>query len=347
MNAQTPSEGQLVESDPKVDTTAMTLLARAEIDGQIATAHAFPRSMTGFLREATELVSLDAATAESCIYSLPRGKDDRGNAKMITGASVRFAEIILNCFGNNRSGGRVVSIDKDTITAQGVFHDLEKNVQVTKEVSRRIVDSRGKRYNADMIGVTGNAAISIALRNAILAGIPQAIWGIVYERAKDVAIGDITTLSERRAKAIAWFGKVGISPAQIAAKLDVEGIDDIGLEEMEQLVGLKTAISSKTISPEEAFAPEQREAGSTSDLAERVEQARQAKAAPKEKAASKQAAPDTGVPTLSLSEALTRLHGATTRDELDAVAADFPLIQLTAERDQAHTLYDTKIMTLI
>lgn len=56
------------------------------------------------------------------------------------------------------------------MTAQGVFHDLERNVAITYEVRRRIVDKNGRRYKPDMIGVTANAACSIALRNAILRG---------------------------------------------------------------------------------------------------------------------------------------------------------------------------------
>ena len=166
-------EPELMERDaPPIDVGTMLQISRAEIDGQIATAKAYPRSVAAFVREARELVCMDEETAESCIYSLPRGKNQDGSKKFITGASARFAEIICHSWGNNRAGGRVVDIGKDTLTAQGVFHDLEKNTQITKEVSRSIVDSYGKRYKADMVNVTGNAGISIALRNAILAGIP-------------------------------------------------------------------------------------------------------------------------------------------------------------------------------
>lgn len=237
------------------DAGTLTAVVRAEIDGQIATARAFPRSVTAFIKSARELVAIDEETAEACIYSLPRGKDDHGNKKFITGPSARFAEVIQHCFGNNRAGGRVVAIDKDTITAQGVYHDLEKNVQVTKEVQRRILDSRGRRYNADMIGVTGNAAISIALRNAVLAGIPQALWLPIYETARMVAVGDVTTLATRRGNALLWFGKVGVSPEQIFERLGVEGAEEIGIENLETLVGIKTAIRRGDVTPEAAFAP--------------------------------------------------------------------------------------------
>jgi len=256
MNAQQQANPDALEQAiTPPDAGTLTAVVRAEIDGQIATARAFPRSLTAFIKSARELVAIDEETAEACIYSLPRGKDDHGNKKFITGPSARFAEVVQHCFGNNRAGGRVVAIDKDSITAQGVYHDLEKNVQVTKEVSRRILDSKGRRYNADMIGVTGNAAISIALRNAVLAGIPQALWLPIYETARLVAVGDVTTLATRRGNALLWFGKVGVSPEQIFARLDVAGEEEIGIEHLETLVGIKTAIRRGDVTPEAAFAP--------------------------------------------------------------------------------------------
>lgn len=269
MNAQRrPAEPELMERElPPPDITALPALLRAEIDGQIATARAFPRNVTGFIREATELVCIDEAMAEACIFALPRGKGT--DKKTIEGPSARFAEIIQHCFGNNRGGARVVAEDKQFVTAQGTYHDLEKNVQVVMEVKRRITDSRGNRYNADMIGVTGNAAASIAHRNAVLKGIPKALWLPVYERARSVVVGDVTTLKTKRANALAWFAKVGISPEQICARLEVAGVDDIGLDELAALAGIKTAIREGATSPEAAFAHEDepRTTADVSDLA--------------------------------------------------------------------------------
>ena len=248
------AEPEVMEREvPIADTAALVAINRAEIDGQIATARAFPRSVSAFMREAKELVTLDADMAEACIYALPR------DGKTVAGPSARFAEIIQNSFGNNRGGARVVAEEGDFIVAQGVYHDLEKNVQVTMEVRRRIVDKRGRRFKPDMIGVTGNAAASIAHRNAVLKGIPKALWLPIYEAARMVAVGDVTTLVDRRAKALAWFQNVNVTPAQVCQKLGVEGPDDIGLPELEILTGLRTAIRDGSLSPEAAFAPEKDE----------------------------------------------------------------------------------------
>lgn len=247
----TPIEQYAAENSPAPDAANLVAITRAEIDGQIATARAYPRSLAGFLREARALVTLDQETAEACIYSLPR--KEQGKTKYLVGASVRFAEIVMATYGNCRVGGRVVATDSDTITGQGVFHDLEKNMMVTKEVQRRITNKEGRRFNADMVMVTGNAAVSLALRNAILAGVPKAVWMPLYEAARLCAVGDVTTLATRRSGAIAWFGKVGIGPEQICAKLGVEGVEDITIEHLEVLTGLKTAIRDGSKTPETVF----------------------------------------------------------------------------------------------
>ena len=230
-----------------VESGTLALLTKSEIDMQISTAKKYPRSIKRFRDEAMQMVTLNEAVAESCIYALPRG------GKTIEGPSARFAEVVASGWGNCRAGARVVSDNGDFITAQGVFHDLERNVAITYEVQRRITDSKGKRYNADMIGVTGNAASSIALRNAILKGVPKAFWDDMYQAARKVVMGDVRTLANRRAEAIKAFVAFGITEQQLLEKLEVGGIEDIGLEHLVTLRGLLTAIREGDTTPEQAF----------------------------------------------------------------------------------------------
>lgn len=274
---------ELMDREILPDNGVSMVLARAEIDGQIATARAFPRSISAFLREAKELVTLDVETAEACIYALPR------DGKTIAGPSARFAEILQYAYGNSRGGGRVIGEEGDFIVSQGVYHDLEKNVQITMEVRRRITDKHGKKFKADMIGVTGNATSSIAHRNAVLKGIPKALWMPIYDAARRVAIGDITTLVERRSKAVAWFQNVNVTPDMLCRKLGVEGIEDIGLPELEALTGLRTALKDGNITPEDAFKPDVEStmraatSGNVSELGAKVVQKRAAKPKPEVK----------------------------------------------------------------
>ena len=236
-----------------VDSGQMDRLTRTEIDVQIATAHRFPRSVTKFKSDALSLVTMDEETAASCFYKLPRG------GKKIPGPSVRLAEIVGSCWGNMRYGARVVGEEKGFIIAQGVAHDLEKNVSSSIEVRRRITDKNGRLYNTDMIGVTANAACSIALRNAIFKVIPKTFVNTLYDAAVKVAVGDASTLSERRTKAFDYFiQKMGVSEERILNMLEKKGIADVDLDDLELLTGLKTALKEGDASIDATF-PQERE----------------------------------------------------------------------------------------
>ena len=233
-----------------IEGSTAALISKSEIDMQVATAHKYPRSIKNFRNEALQMVTLNESVAESCIYALPR------SGKTIEGPSARFAEVVASAWGNCRAGARVVSDSGEFITAQGVFHDLERNVAITYEVQRRITDKNGRRFNADMIGVTGNAASSIALRNAILKGVPKAFWDDMYQAARQTVMGDFKTLANRRADALKAFISLGISHEQVFARLGVAGIEDIGLEHLVVLRGMITAIKDGDTTPEQAFAME-------------------------------------------------------------------------------------------
>ena len=212
------------------------LLNKSEIDLQVATAHKYPRSIKQFRDETLQLVTLNETIAGECVYSLPRG------GKNIEGPSVRFAEIVINSWGNCRCGTRVISEEGGFITAQGVFHDLEKNSAITFEVRRRITDKNGVRYNPDLIAVTANAASAIALRNAALKGVPKAFWVDMYESARKIIMGDVQTLANRRAKVLEALLRYGVTDEIVFRFLGVAGIEDITIEHMTQLFGLGNAL---------------------------------------------------------------------------------------------------------
>lgn len=253
-DAKVFTQGDVVDKETgeviSVDAIQLDRLTRSEIDVQIATAHRFPRSISKFLTEAEEMATIDEETAESCIYNLPRADD------LIPGPSIRLAEIVGSAWQNLRYGSRIIGEDGDFIVAQGICHDLEKNIAATVDVRRRIVNKHGRRYSVDMIGVTGMAAASIAIRNAILRVVPRAYINKIYKKARFVAVGDATTLSERRQKAVSYFTQtLGVKLERFLAKLEREGIEDITLEDLEKLTGLKTAIKEKDVSVDETFPP--------------------------------------------------------------------------------------------
>ena len=236
-----------------IESGTLTVINTAEINQQIATAHRFPRSLTSFRRRVYEMVTIDTETAESCIYAVPR------DGKMIDGPSIRFAEILLVGWGNHRSAAEVTSVDEEYVVAEGVFFDLETNGAIKAKIMRRIVGRpsaqfpKGKRYSVDGIANTGNAACSIALRNAVLRGVPKALWKDLWEEAKKVAGGTAQTFVTRRDKVMKELGIQGATPEMIFALLGIKGADDMQTEHLVHLRGLQNAIKDGETSLEDAF----------------------------------------------------------------------------------------------
>ena len=231
----------------QVEAQPMDRQVRGEIDMQVATAMRYPRSIKKFKEEALALACLDDETAASCFYVLPRG------GRSIEGPSARLAEIVANAWGHMRIEAKVVDVDDKHITARAVSWDLQKNVAVSIEVKRRITDKNGHRYNDDMIVMTGNAACSIALRNAVFKVVPNALTKSILEEAKKVAVGDAETLASKRTKALEFLKKMGATDKQVFETLGVKGANDISLEHLATLRGLATAIKEGDTTIEEAF----------------------------------------------------------------------------------------------
>src|SRR5262249_50634823 len=146
-----------------------------------------------------------------------------------------------------------------------VCHDLQSNTLIAYEVRRRITKSSGAKYSDDMVGVTGNAASSIALRNAVLKVVPKAFWDPIYQAARHVVMGDHTTLANRRAAALEHLQKFGATPDMIFKKLGVAGVEDITLDHLVILRGIATALKEGDSTVEQMFAEDKPEAASNTD----------------------------------------------------------------------------------
>ena len=238
-----------------VEPSAIELMERASIDVQITTAKKYPRELSRVKAQMLSFAMLDEDTAKACFYALRRKEAD-GGEKIITGPSVRLAEIALACYGHLRAGSRIIANDGKTITAQGVCHDLQNNVCVSIEVKRRITTKKGFTFSEDMQVVAGNAACAIALRNATFKVVPLALVKPVFEAAKRLAVGDGKTLASRRSAAVEHFNKLGISKERVFASVEVKGLDDIGLEQVEALIGMANAIRDGESSIDELFPTE-------------------------------------------------------------------------------------------
>jgi hypothetical protein len=233
------------------EATLAVDLSRADLEQQITTAHRFPRKVDVAIKKITQLALYDEASAERCVYALPRA------GKPIVGPSIGLMNIVASCWGNCRVAARMTYIDRreKLVFAEGAFLDLESNVTTAVSVSRRISGKGGQLYNDDMIGVTAMAAVSIARRNAIRHAVSEGVWFPIYERALYMVRGTEETLPERRDTAIKALAQYGVDPKRVLMFLNVAKVEEIGIEHMPTLRGLYTTLREGTVSAAELLDP--------------------------------------------------------------------------------------------
>lgn len=231
-------EAEIITTE-QVGTEMIYQQDKAQIDTQIATAKAYPRNIQQSVQDSIATVTMDVETASSCSYALPRG------GKTINGPSVHLALILAQNWGNLRIEAKIASIDNKTITSQAVCFDLQKNIAIKVEVKRSIMTKTG-RMNDDMITVTGNAANSISLRNAILKVIPKAVVDKVSKSAKQLITGDIsdeTKLIKKRNSVLEGFkNSYGVTEKEVLDVLGKPSTANITGEDLVTLIGYAQSI---------------------------------------------------------------------------------------------------------
>lgn len=245
LQVEAPNPAQLVQSLDRAE--------RANIDIQVSTAKQYPRSISRCANNAVALVTMDKDTAQSCGYALPRG------GKPITGPSVHLAKIIAQQYGNLRAEAKVVEITDKQVVSRGTAWDLENNYAVSFEVRRSIVGKNGNRFSDDMITVTGNAANSIAYRNAIFGIVPKSITDKAYKAAQHLITGDLSDeekLIKRRDGAIKHFTDTyGITEEEVIKLCGKHTVNQIQADEIALLLGFAQSLKDGDTTVEELMAP--------------------------------------------------------------------------------------------
>lgn len=210
-----------VETSELRESSALAVLNQSEYLAMVEIARKYPRSLKRFEERLDQYANHSERVALSMFYSIPRDK------KQIVGASIRFAEILVPCWGNCAAGTRPMGETRETVTSQGLFFDYENRMKIAVEVPRRITDKYGNRYGADMIMTTSNAANSVAYRNAILRGVPRALWMEAYEKAILTAAGKSKSHKQAVEEALDAFHKIKVTDWMIFNVLNITGPSEI------------------------------------------------------------------------------------------------------------------------
>lgn len=221
--------------DKPADIFQIDAIEKANVDIQVSTAKQYPRDIRRCVDNSVVLATMNLATAQTCGYALPRG------GKPITGPSVHLAKILVSNWGNMRTEAKVVQITDRQIISRGTAWDLETNVASAFEVRRSIVGKDGKRFSDDMITVTGNAANSIAYRNAVFAVIPKGIVDRVYSAAQKMITGDLSNcdlLLKKRTEILNTFkNDYKITEEEVIKICGKETVNQINSDSIALLIG--------------------------------------------------------------------------------------------------------------
>ncbi|MCJ7497782.1 MAG: hypothetical protein MUO78_06580 [candidate division Zixibacteria bacterium] len=248
-----------------VTSNALEQMEHANIDIQIATALAHPRSMAKFYERAIAMVTFDADTAASCIYRRPVGKEN-GVMKYAEGESIRLAEMVAASYGNIRISGMIIEMDARYVKAIGIAHDLENNYAVKAEVVESTVTKEGVPFSERMRVVVAKSAQSKAIRDATFRVIPKSLCKPLVLKAKEVAKGDAKTFDSRRKAVVEWIKTLKIDIPRVWDAIGIQGEADISVEVLLLLNGLKTALEEGDCTIDEAFPkPVTEQTGTTAD----------------------------------------------------------------------------------
>jgi hypothetical protein len=186
-----------------------------------------------------ELAGRDVS--QGLYYSLTR------SGKVIEGPNVRLAEIIAHTYGNCRVGARSLGEDESgkSVIAEAVFHDLESNTAIRMQSKRRITTKEGYKFQDDMVMVTENAACAIAFRNVVLKGVPKALWGRLYAKARKATGGTTKDeTAEKRKQIIEVFKKFKVPDANVLERVGAKSMAALTSDQVATLVGCLTAIKN-------------------------------------------------------------------------------------------------------
>ena len=246
----------------------MNEISKSNAETQVAIAKKYPRNIREFLNELNEMVFINKEVYENCFYAYHRkdydGKMDKKELvkthnneiasrqkekNIIIGPSIRLAEIALACWGNAKAASHIVSEDDKFVTAEGVFWDTQKNLEIRKQVKSSVSSKYGK-YSDNMIALTCNAACSKAFRNAVFTGIPRIYIDEIFEKCKKLMLDDF---EENRDKCFAYFKSQGVEVERLLAFFNCSSLEDFTINELMVSRGLLNAIKDGECSLLEAL----------------------------------------------------------------------------------------------
>jgi len=211
--------------DQEVQKTKQALVeidsARAiqEVQAQFVIAKRFPRDTIVAHSRILEACKRPALANEA-LYAYPRGKKEDGKPNIVSGPSIRLAEVLSQNWGNMQSGVRELAQHDGYSDMQAYALDFESNyrdeksftvshIRATKRGSYKLTDPR------DIYELTMNMA-QRRKRACILAVIPGDVVEDAVKQCQETQKDEVSQNREDKLrKMVKVFGEIGITPEMI------------------------------------------------------------------------------------------------------------------------------------
>lgn len=215
----TANQGELTTQvqAPSALVTVDQQRAIAEVQAAMVVARMNPRDeMRAYQR--IVMACKRKSLAEQASYAYPRG------GKMVTGPSIRLAEVIAGYWGNITYGLRELSRRSGISEVEAFAWDLETNTRVTRQFQVKHIRDKseggkeltGERDIYELVASMGQRRV----RACILEVVPgDIVEGAEDECKKTLQGGGGEPMEDRIRKAVLAFGEFGVTKAMIETRL--------------------------------------------------------------------------------------------------------------------------------
>lgn len=241
--------------------------AMKEVEGAIVLAKKFPRNDSVVFDKLIKACQRPLL-AESAMYSYPRG------GEVVTGPSIRLAEVMAQAMGNMTYGVRELSNENGFSVIETYAWDLESNVRSSKtfKVEHARDTKQGKRILKDSRDIYEVVASSGArrLRACILNIIPQDIVEACVEQCeKTLRSDDKESAQDKIRKLVVAFSSIGVSVQMLEKKLG-HAMDITNLDEVVELRKIYSSLKEGVAKREDFFLMEEKKEETKTSLIDKI-----------------------------------------------------------------------------
>ena len=257
-----PQEDSTMQSDAGALVAQGATLMRIQNETMFAVSVQRPRNEDEAVKRALEdLDKLLPADAQKAFYSIPYRDHATGRTVMVTGPSIDAAMGMVRRWGNASAGVLVLREDATGWDLEGYYIDLENPLRIGRpfRASKFYRPKGGKGPTIlphERQLQAFQSAVSKAMRNSVLEGLPKYFVRLFDQKARKLAAGgkeEGPVTAETRQSILAVFAKWTITKAQLEQYAEKPVAKWTG-EDAANLRGLWNAIQDGQITPEEAFA---------------------------------------------------------------------------------------------